>query len=193
MSVGNTDSKDPKNEMLIEQAYPDDTEAISELLSITWLDTYPNSDLNISKRDIRLRVEGKQGERVAQNIERWRGFIKAIGPYNTIYVARLENKLVGVVSAGSHSDHDNKARIGALYVLPEVQGRAVGSLLMKKALNWLGSHDDIYVVVASYNQKAIQFYNRFGFTETGTLIEDLPAIARGDKPIPEMEMMRPAV
>lgn len=38
---------------------------------------------------------------------------------------------------------------------------------MKKTLTWLGKEKDIYVNLVSYNQKAINFYQSFGFIKTG--------------------------
>jgi predicted GNAT family N-acyltransferase len=68
----------------------------------------------------------------------------------------------------------------------------VGAQLMQQCLTWLGSDHEIFVVVASYNNKAIEFYRRFGFVETGKHIEDTSAKERGDKEIPEIEMVRKA-
>jgi hypothetical protein len=55
---------------VIKQAKPEDAEAICSLLRETWLDTYPNAEAAITREDIRLRIEGRQGERIQPNIER---------------------------------------------------------------------------------------------------------------------------
>lgn len=173
-------------------ANPDDAEAIRYVMATTWLDTYPNPEHGITEEDIRHRLEGDNGERVAQNIEKWREIIKSKGPESAIYVARLYGKIVGMAAAGINKDNDNKRSLTALYVLPEAQGHGVGSQLMQTALDWLGTDQDIYVVVASYNEKAINFYGGFGFTPTGKEIEDFSGRKRGDKEIPEIEMVRKA-
>lgn len=176
------------DEVVITKAAPDDAEAICDVLTTTWLDTYPNPELGITESDIRYRLEGENGERIAKNIEWWRENIRTVGPNYTMYVARIEDKVVGMTSAGIDTTN-NRRSVMAVYVLPEAQGIGAGAKLMQAALDWLGDTEDIYVVVASYNDKAINFYKRFGFMETGKQIEDASAKASGDKEIPEIEMV----
>lgn len=97
--------------------------------------------------------------------------------------------VVGFVAPGIM---DGQRRIGAIYVLPGMQGRGIGSKLLEKAINWHGRNEDIFLHVASYNSNAIDFYKRNGFTETDRDIIDETANQSGDKEIPEIEMVLPA-
>jgi GNAT superfamily N-acetyltransferase len=169
----------------VELARPEDAEAISELLRTTWMATYPNAEAGITEEDIRLRTEGEHGERIPKNIQRWRESIETTDGSRAVFVARENVKVVGV---GAPGIIDGKRRIGALYVLPNMQGKGVGSQLMEKALAWHGMDEDIYLAVASYNQNAINFYKRFGFVETDTPIVDEGNVY-GDTRIPEIEMV----
>ena len=64
---------EPRNEgVVIETAIPQDAEAIAGLFRKTWLATYPNEKASITREDIRLRTDGKNGERIPKNIENWR-------------------------------------------------------------------------------------------------------------------------
>lgn len=173
----------------IEQAVPADAEAVCNVLRQTWLDTYPNEEAGITREDIQRRVEGEHGERIPQNIERWRDRIETKDGTTAVYVARAGDKIIGMTAPGIIND---QRRIGAIYVLPEAQGKGVGSQLMQKALTWHGSKEDIFLAVASYNQNAIDFYKRFGFVPTGKPIEDEGDVFNG-KQIPEIEMVLKAV
>jgi GNAT superfamily N-acetyltransferase len=172
----------------IERALPEDAEAVSELLRQTWLATYPNAKAGITEEDIRLRTEGENGERIPQNVENWRKRIESDDGSVAVFVARTDGKVLGMAALGII---DGKRKIGAMYVLPEAQGKGVGSILMQNALEWHGDKEDIYLLVASYNQNAIDFYKRFGFEQTDTPIVDEGNVY-GDTHIPEIEMIKRA-
>lgn len=159
------------------------------MLRQTWLATYPNKDAGITEEDIRLRTDGEKGERIAQNIEKWRQNIAAADGKSAAFVARRGGKVVGFTFAVITPD--GRHHVGALYVLPAAQGQGIGSKLMQANLAWHGEAQPIYLAVAAYNRNAINFYKKFGFIETGKQLEDLPARKRGLKELPEIEMMRP--
>lgn len=174
--------------VVIERATPEDAEGINSVLRQTWLDTYPNEEAGITEEDIRLRVEGKNGERIPARIQRWKDNIEDKDGSKAVYVARLNGKVVGMTAPGII---DGRRKVGAMYVLPEAQGMGIGGKLMQKVLEWHGDSEDIFLAVASYNQKAIEFYKRFGFEQTDTVIEDEGDVY-GNTKIPEVEMVRKA-
>lgn len=175
------------NEIVITQAFPEDAETVCRIQSQTWIDTYPNAELGITEEDIRVRLEGENGERTTKKIDRWRQIIESADDKHTVFVARLGGVATGFIAP--RTDEDNKHRIGALYVLPEAQGKGVGTALMEKALEWLGKNDDIYLCVVAYNTNAIKFYERFGFIKTDNQVVDESAISGGFKELPEFEMV----
>lgn len=173
------------NLIVIERAKPEDAEAVAEVQRITWQATYPNAEAGITEEDIRLRTEGEHGERIPKNIENWRRHIEASDGSIAVFVARYCGKVVGMTAPGFI---EGRRRIGALYVLPDMQGKGIGSGLLKKALEWHGGEEDVWLNAASYNTKAINFYKRFGFEQTDAVVIDNGNVY-GDKRIPEIEMV----
>jgi ribosomal protein S18 acetylase RimI-like enzyme len=175
----------------IEQAVPDDAEAIYEVKRQGWLSAYPNEEAGITYEDVRKHVDGEHGEGIQKGVERWRSGLEkdADGKQRITYVAKHDGGLVGFVSPGLI---EGQRRIGALYVLPEAQGQGVGSRLLQKAIDWHGRDEDIFLHVASYNENAINLYKRFGFELTGLDTTDYERFDN-NKAIPEQEMVLKAL
>jgi diamine N-acetyltransferase len=172
-----------KNTVNIEDSTPDDVLGIRDVQKITWLDTYPNSDLGVTEKDVESYFDIDQAEekRTLENLK------KAYSdPNQHRWIAKNGKKIVGFCAAfKGESAH----RIAAIYILPLFQGEGLGKKLMKRALLWLGNKKDIYVNLASYNTKALKFYERFGFAKTGKNAVSTVTLPSG-KILPEVEMVK---
>ncbi len=173
----------------ISKATSDDAEGIFNVQRRTWIDTYPNSNLGITISDIKTRVEGVNGELTAIKIIRWYDTISS--GKRQLSVAKTDDKIVGFVMP-YFDTKTQQHRIGAIYVLPEAQGKGIGRELLNQALNSIGNDKDIYLHVVSYNQNAINFYLQNGFIKTGKNITDGVAPLPSGIYLPEIEMVRPA-
>ena len=90
-----------------------------------------------------------------------------------ILVAREGENVIGFTGYGPYRDASVKdmGEIFALYVLAAHHGRRVGYGLVNAALAELSDYDRIAVWVLSGNERAIRFYERYGFRFDGVTEE----------------------
>jgi ribosomal protein S18 acetylase RimI-like enzyme len=173
-----------KEEFAIRLANVDDTRQIARVQHVTWLATYPNEEHGITVADIEWKnFEGP--ERLA----RWERRLRECGESSNVWVATNKKREVLGFCWSEKSDH--LAEIRAMYVLPEYQGMGIGYQLIAKALAWLGSDVSVSVGVASYNTKAIVFYEKQGFRNEGLASPFAGRLPSG-KVIPEIRLVKVA-
>lgn len=171
----------------IKIATPDDAEIICDIRDRAWINAYPNPQLGITARDIGINAKGLHGEFVPKRIAYLKNKLSSPDrPDGATFVAKIDGKVVGFADP---SIEDGKRRVGALFVAPEAQGKGVGSKLIQRDLDWHGRENDIYLEVLSYNQNAIDFYERFGFKKTDTVVPQEEGVPGYIKPLPQIEMV----
>ena len=86
-----------------------------------------------------------------------------------ILVAKDGERVIGFVGFGKYRDETlpGAGEVYAIYVLAEYHGQRVGYELMKAAVERLGDHERIALWVLHGNNRAIRFYERFGFKFDG--------------------------
>lgn len=89
---------------------------------------------------------------------------------DNLIVAKDGDKVVGFAGYGAYRDDTLPAHgeVFALYVLAEYHGRRIGYELMNAALEKLSAYRKIAVWVLKGNDRAIRFYERYGFRFDGT-------------------------
>jgi len=168
----------------IVDAIADDVYTIRDVQKRTWLETYPNEELGITREDIEARFANESKEKIENRKKIYSD------PDVHIWVAKDDGEIIGFCIARKEEKNN---RIGAIYLLPSYQGQGVGGRLIEAALNWLGVDKDIYVNVASYNDNATRFYERYGFVKTEKDISNPVADLPSGKSIPETEMVRKSI
>ncbi|HVZ12213.1 MAG TPA: GNAT family N-acetyltransferase [Patescibacteria group bacterium] len=167
------------NNIKILPARPEDAKRFREIQKITWLQTYPNEELGITREDI----DSKTNEMLTP--ERTEEIAEIIKNTDTSVslVAKDGGEIVGFMGV----DIPNR-KIAAIFVLPEYQEQGIGRALLEKGLEQLGA-GKISLNVVSYNQKAINFYKKLGFVENGPTSDD-PVIFASGKVLPKIEMVK---
>lgn len=174
----------------IRYATPDDAAAIRAVQAETWMATYPNEELGITREGLRRHLEGASGEKIADKIARIRKRIESeTGDAAKVqdFVAVFNGEIVGYTTP--FIEPSGRRRVGALYVLPSAHGLGIGHLLLEKNLAWHGEDQDVYLNVAAYNEHAKRFYERHDFMLTGEEGHDEVATI-GGVVMPELEMIR---
>lgn len=148
-------------EINIVPATPNDVRGMQEVFRRTWLDTYPNQEFGITISDIEDRYKDaftddtlkKRAERIAHPKEG-----------HTLLFAKEGEKVIGLCRIIKHQDSNE---LQAIYVLPEYQRQGIGRMLWGEAQKFFDTNKDITTKVALYNNKAIEFYKKLGFEDTG--------------------------
>lgn len=93
----------------------------------------------------------------------------AVNTVDNTIVAKDGERVVGFVQYGKYNygDLENAGEIIALYVLADYYGKGIGHLLMQEAMQYLSDYPQIALFVKKDNQRAINFYTRYGFRFDG--------------------------
>lgn len=169
-----------KSTIQIVHATPEDAKGIGEVFYRTWLDTYPNKEVGITIDDIEDRYKNAFTEEFLAKRKRQ---LEHPNEGETLLLAKDEDKVIGVCR---NTEYPLKNQLQAIYVLPEYQRKGIGKLFWDKAQEIFNPTKDIFVEVATYNTKAIEFYKKLGFVDTGRRFAEF-TMKSGAK-IPEMEM-----
>lgn len=88
---------------------------------------------------------------------------------DNILVAKDGERVIGFVGWGASRDEalPGHGEVFAIYVLAEYHGKKVGYALMNAALERLSAYPKIAVWVLKGNDRAIRFYERYGFRFDG--------------------------
>jgi len=163
---------------IVEEAKPEDAAGIAHVRNVTWQATYTS----VPKEEI----VAKDFEREEQ-VSRWRKAIENTEGPRRLWVAKEQGEVVGY-SQGRKGEHFNE--ILGLYVLPDHEGKGLGSELLSRVIEWLGDEKAITLEAAEYADRAIGLYKKFGFVPTGEEVKG-PSFASGAT-IPSIGMIRPA-
>lgn len=171
----------------IAEAKSEDALGITTVLYKTWLETYPNEELGITREAIE---ESYKDHFTEERIKKLEERILHQADNEKRLVAKENDQIVALITV-IRNDQSNQLK--SLYVLPEYQGRGLGTRLWNEAKKFIDLQKDTLVNVATYNHKTIDFYSKLGFVETGKRWVDSKWNDRCGADLPEMEMVLKAV
>ena len=152
--------REPASQFTIREVTVADTEALRRMQADSWRATYPNDEHGVSQ----AWVEGHVTAWLTPDaLEKSRSIVEeAINDRDGFYrLAEHDGEVVGFVRATTRDDGAKELK--AIYIRPDMFGRGLGGQLMSRAMAWIGDESDAVLEVVSYNQRAIRFYEKFGF------------------------------
>jgi len=164
----------------IEAISPENVEEANIVRLNSWLDTYVNDELGITREWILERNKRRMSDEARRiRLERLKN------PNSTGWVAKDNSgTIIGV--ATPHIDSDGAQHVGSLYVDKSWHGSGVGSALMQNIIDWFDKSKPIMLGVVTYNERAKAFYRKWGFVEipgSETLFDNkIPEIMMSRKP-----------
>jgi ribosomal protein S18 acetylase RimI-like enzyme len=145
----------------ISRTQPNDVESALRMRAQSWLDTYPNEENGVSEDFVRTRIQTWMDP---VRVETQRMSVENADDSRVLHrVARDEQgNIVGMIAASKERPFQ---KIHALYVDKAHHGTGVAAQLMNESLAWFDSGRPVVLEVASYNDRAIAFYRKHGFSE----------------------------
>lgn len=179
-------SEDSNHKLIIRCAKPEDVMGMHEVFLAGWLTTYPNEEYGITVEDIRYKYEqALLPEKLAARKLR----LAEPKDQELVLVCELDGRIIGVCIGARESQYN---QLQAIYVLSEFQGKGFGRLMFNEVVSVFDKNKKTIVHVASYNEKAIGFYQKLGFVSTGKIFRDDKHKLRNGSIIPELELEMPA-
>ena len=169
-----------KKQYIIEKMKPEDVEASTEMRLQSWLDTYINEEYGVTEEWIKERNERQRSSESAEQR------VQALKEKGTGWVAKSSSgEIIGATTP--YIDTNGVQHVGSMYVNKDYHGMGVGHSLMQKVIDWADPAKSIELTVASYNERAKEFYKKWGFVE----VPDSETVF--EEKIPEIKMIRKAV
>jgi ribosomal protein S18 acetylase RimI-like enzyme len=169
--------------VVVEQPLQDDLPSILDVIRTSWISAHQNVELGITGKDLACehyhRFEGDAEERWTEH------FINPQAGIISMLARNPNGKVVGFCRA---KEQDESNVITGVYVLPEVQGTGVGTMLLNNVIVKLNPLKPTILHVATYNSRAIAFYGKHGFKPTE--LRENYQMKYSDMQIPIMEMRR---
>lgn len=156
-----------------------DADGIVKAQAASWRATYASPENGVSKEFVDSVAEGLSANYIKDRLEDY------LNNPNILYLVAKGRD--GNVMGFLHADKTKETNyLDAIYLPPDFTGKGIGTALMDKYFAWIDKSKPCKLEVASYNQGAIKFYEKYGFKITN---KELPKL-KGVMPI--IEMVRPA-
>jgi len=172
----------PKPKPTISVPTPDDAEGYRHVQARGWLDAYPNDTAGVSRKWVEDLTDAWFTPEALDDSRARVASMLADDKCRFLYVAKVGDECVGMTYA---TNIDDNQRIEALYVDKPYYGTGLAQQLMETALGNLDLSQPIWLETITYNRRAQQFYQKYGFE----IVEGSDHMYR--EIMPAIKMVRP--
>ncbi|MBP9812860.1 GNAT family N-acetyltransferase [Candidatus Saccharibacteria bacterium] len=144
----------------------EDVDAVDRVRQNSWVDSYESKEYAVSPdliNDYFAYRRKKQNK--AEKLNRIKAELDDINAYTKVATSE-DGRVVGMIFGKKNSA--TEATLGALYLEPSYIGKGNGRLLMDGFIEWLGKGVECDLFVVNYNERAIKFYEKYGFEIAST-------------------------
>ncbi len=156
MSEKNSERREQPEVFFVRDADAKDLESVARIQYDSWVDTYSSEATGVNEDDIQRHL----GSLVDSTMEWRRLFESAKKETDKIFVIDEHGQVVGFCHAKKFLKEN---RIVALHIDPKRHGIGAGTRIFQRVLKWFGDEKDVSLGVVATNQRAIAFYQKFGF------------------------------
>lgn len=161
---GNYVERETRSQYEIRQTTMDDLPGFRAMQARSWLETYPSPENGVSYEWVKQRTDSWRTLEKMKESEQF--FSKVLADDTQFHrVATLNGEVVGFVHISTKEDGTKE--LEAIYTDPSTFGSGLGGELMRAADEWIGGCQ-VSLGVASYNDRAIRFYEKHGFEVVGS-------------------------
>lgn len=146
----------------------------------SWKETYVTPESGLTEE----MVDEKLGHMLTNTDFRRNTISEAIKNPDKVFYRVIRSSNDQIVGFMHGSKHEEFNELDGIYLLNEVKGTGVSTKLMEEFLNWIDKSKPIRLEVFSFNDRALNFYKKYGFVKT-----DKPVQIWKDT-LPFIEMMR---
>lgn len=140
-----------------------DAQAIIALIFVGWLDTYVNNDLGItSELILSMKLPNLEYPFFRDKFQ----YDVIENNMNNLHLVAEDKNGVVVGVVHGRRDEDSQSLEG-LYVYKELHGTGLAHELVSKFDEWEDKGRDSIVHTVAYNDRAIRFYEKVGFVDSG--------------------------
>ncbi len=168
----------------IENPKEGDEAAIGVMHLQSWRESYMDPERGVTEElinELRGNAVTEEG-----NEFRRKTFAEAVAHPDTLLYRVVRNENGDIVGFMHCTKKEAYNELDAIYLLDEAKGSGTGGKLMEEFLAWADKNKPSLLEVFSANQKALGFYERYGFKQT----DKAPQLYKGK--LEYVEMVRPA-